>query len=183
MIASIVIDCILIVLLAVAIGYALVVNRKLDALRAANTDMERLSSAFAESTARTEEGLSRLKVAARTTEEDRQRAEKLADDLRYLIERGDGLADRLEAAVKVARTSERGSERIHDRGLERGLERGSEPAVERPAPRRTRPPTKPAERWSGRGDGDDVPPRSQAERQLLEVLRASGLAGAGASGR
>lgn len=179
MIASIVIDCILIVLLAVAIGYAIVVNRKLDALRAASTDMERLSSAFAESTARTEEGLSRLKVAARTTEEDRQRAEKLADDLRYLIERGDGLADRLEAAVKVARTSDRGVERSHDRGIERG----SEPAVERPAPRRTRPPTKPAERWSGRGDGDDVPPRSQAERQLLEVLRASGLARAGASSR
>lgn len=175
MIASVVIDCILIVLLGVAIGYAIVVNRKLDALRTASADMERLSSAFAESTARTEEGLSRLKVAARTTEEDRQRAEKLNDDLRYLIERGDGLADRLETAVRATRGSERSSERIS--------ERISEPPVERPAPRRTRPVVKSPERWNNRGDEHDLPPRSQAERQLLEALRASGLAAAGTASR
>lgn len=163
MIFSIALDCILIVLLAVAIGFAVVVNRKLHILRTASVDMEQLSVAFAESTARTEEGLSRLKIAARTTEEDRQRTEKLADDLRYLIERGDGLADRLEAVVKAARASER----IADSPLDR------------PAPRRPRPVVKAADRWS-EGDEKSSQPRSQAERQLLDALRASGLASASA---
>jgi hypothetical protein len=165
MIFAIVLDCILIVFLSIALGVAFVISRKLDSLRAANADMERLSATFAESTARTEDGLSRLKLAARTNEEDRQRTEKLADDLRYLIERGDGLANRLEAAVKLARTSER----VVDT------------AVERPAPRRTRPAVKAAESWSDR-DEAALQPRSQAERQLLDALRSSGLGGNRAAG-
>lgn len=160
MIFAIALDCILIVLLAVALGVALIISRKLDTLRSANADMESLSAAFAESTARTEEGLSRLKLAARATEEDRLRTEKLADDLRYLIERGDGLANRLEAVVKMARASER----------------VVEAPVERPAPRRMRPTVKAAESWSDR-DEAALQPRSQAERQLLEALRSSGRGG------
>lgn len=109
---SLIIDAILILLLAVTIGFAVRLNRRLDVLRAASGDFAQMSAALAEAASRNEESLGRLKLAAGTVEEDRRQSEKLADDLRYLIEIGDGLADRLEASVKAARSSERLAERL-----------------------------------------------------------------------
>ncbi len=170
MIWSIILDGVLVILLGVTIGFAIVVNRKLDTLRLAASELEQLSGTLADSLVRTEDGLSRLKVAARSADEELQRSEKLAEDLRYLLERGDTLADRLEAAVKTARTNER------------IIATAADPA---PPPRRrattaasaARPAERPQER-----ETDAVPPRSRAERHLLDMLRAAGLPGAPLAG-
>ena len=173
MIWSILLDAFLIVLLGLTIGYAIVVNRKLDILRTAAADLESLSATLAQSIGQTEDGLGRLKVAAKTTEEEMQRSQRLGDDLRYLLERGDALADRLESAVKAARSNEH---RANDhRSNERIVAAAAVP--EQAAPRRPRSSLRAAaERPVDRTA--DVPPRSKAERQLLDMLRASGLAAA-----
>jgi hypothetical protein len=105
--ASLILDATIAVLLVATIAYAVVLNRKLGALRDAKGEMEGLVARFAESTDKAGSGIESLREEAKRSGETLQgkldAARGLADDLGFLIEKGSGLAERLDGALGVAR--------------------------------------------------------------------------------
>ncbi len=104
---SLILDAIVAVLLITTIGYAVVLNRRLGALRDAKSEIEALVVQFADSTDKAGSGIDSLKDETRRSGEALQgkldAARGLADDLTFLLERGSSLADRLDSAVGAAR--------------------------------------------------------------------------------
>ncbi len=104
---SLILDAIVAVLLITTIGYAVVLNQRLGALRDAKSEIEALVARFAESTDKAGSGIESLKDETRRSGEVLQvkldAARGLADDLAFLLERGSSLADRLDGAVGAAR--------------------------------------------------------------------------------
>lgn len=99
---NLVFDAVVAVLLVATIVYAAILNRKLSALRGLKAEMETLVTRLAESTRVAEDGLSHLRGAAERSGETMQRtaetARGVADELSFLIERGNSLARRLDGA-------------------------------------------------------------------------------------
>jgi len=141
----------LVLLLAATLWYAVRLERRLGVLRRDNAALEALVAGFNDATTRAEASTVRLRAAAegagRQIGEQVDAAGRLRDDLLFLLERGEQLADRLDTVVRDARglAAERG---IATRSAQPPLP--SAPAAE-PEPPRV---------------------RSQAERDLLEALRA-----------
>ncbi len=109
-------DGFLALLLVVTIGYAVVLNRKLAALRETKDDMARMLAEFVQTTAQAEAGVRELRERASASGEDLssivaeasaklEQATGLKEDLGFLIEKGDSLADRLERGIEGARAS------------------------------------------------------------------------------
>jgi hypothetical protein len=95
------------VLLLATIGYAIVLNRRLGALRGDRAKLQELIQALTAASTSAQAGIANLR---QTTEDLGSEIEKkmaacrgLKDDLTYLIERGGGVADRLEGTVRARR--------------------------------------------------------------------------------
>lgn len=100
-------QCAVLLLLAAAIPYAIRLERGLSALRRDRGAMEGSARGLGDAATAAEGTLRRLRA---TTDEGLRQiserclaGEKLRDDLRYLIERADSLADRLDGLVRQAR--------------------------------------------------------------------------------
>lgn len=93
-------DVVLALLMSGTIGMAAVLNRRLSEMRQHRQQLELLANTFRDATGRAEEGINTLKVSSEHLQAQLTKANTLADDLRYLIERGDSTADRLEAGVR-----------------------------------------------------------------------------------
>ena len=165
------VDGLLIVLLAATLAFAVQLNRKLGAIRADQGEFGRLAASFAEAAARAEDSVARLKIAAGAGQDEIERADRLADDLRYLLERGTSLADRLETAVSVARDASPAVRRNAKPAPRTApaaasvIQTTAEPAATAAAGRAPTQPAAAADR-----------PRSQTERELLAALRSAGFA-------
>jgi hypothetical protein len=140
----------LLVLLAATLFHAMRLERALGVLKRDRAALEQLVDGFNSSTRAAEQSIERLRAAAegagRQVQHQVDTAVGLKDDLLFLTERGERLADRLDLLVRAARPL------------------ASDPLPE-PAPR-------PAER--PQSDATDPPGthlRSQAERDLLRALR------------
>jgi len=131
------VDALVAVLLVATIVYAIVLNRKLVALRNAKAEMEALVARFAESTAQAESGIQTLKAHANDSGASLDslvtRAHGLSDDLAFLIERGSNLADRLESATASTRGKMAGGASAGTAKPERPLGTRSAPAKAPPA--------------------------------------------------
>ena len=136
----------LLVLLGAAIPFAVRLERALREIRKDRAAMESSAQGLSDAAAAAESAILRLRataeLAGRQVQERVTTAEPLRDDLRFLIERAEGLADRLESVVRAGRPMA-----------------GHEPP---PAPTATRPTREPP--------SDAGPLRSQAERDLLRAL-------------
>jgi hypothetical protein len=136
----------LLVLLGAAIPFAIRLERALREIRKDRAAMESSAQGLSDAAAAAESAILRLRataeLAGRQVQERVTTAEPLRDDLRFLIERAEGLADRLESVVRAGRPMA-----------------GHEPP---PAPAATRPTREPP--------SDAGPLRSQAERDLLRAL-------------
>jgi hypothetical protein len=144
---------VLVVLLAATLYHAIRLERALGVLKRDRSALEEMVAGFNASTRQAEQGIERLRAAADGAGQQiaRQVANgaTLKDDLAFLLQRGGQLADRLEAAVRSART--RLPEAMHDYAP--------------PEPRR-RPVELPPEKRP------ELPrARSEAERELLRALR------------
>jgi hypothetical protein len=146
----------LIVLLAVTLFHALRLERALGVLRRDRAALEELVAGFNASTRQAEQGIERLRAAADGTGRQIARqldtAGALKDDLVFLIERGERLADRLDGLVRTGRQIAPEAPRM--------------PPAERP----------PTETISTALAAEQAPAgeprlRSQAERDLLRALR------------
>lgn len=171
---KLVLDVMVAVLLAVTIVYAWVLNQRLSQLRRNRDDLAKVVSSFNEATARAEAGIPKLRKAAEETglalQERVEKAQSLRDDLAFMIERADAMADRLEQAVRLAR------EEI------RAPVPPATPAagpVTRPAAAAPRmaPAAQPAQPLSAglaapAADPEIDDERSEAERELLRALQS-----------
>ena len=154
--AQVMLEVALLGLLAATLFHALRLERALGVLKGDRAVLEELVRGFNESTRQAETGIERLRSTAdgagRQMARQTETAQRLRDDLVFLADRSDRLAERLEAAIRSARM------------LGDGLVLA--PAAAPPAP-------PPLAHQDASVDTDAMPVlRSQAERELLRALRA-----------
>ena len=117
-------DAVVAVLLVATIAYAVVLNRKLAALRGTKAELETVAGRLIESTEKAEGGIESLKDHARDSGQTLQQrvdsAQGLVDDLQFLIEKGSGLAGRLDDLVGAARAKAGSGATFSGRGLNAG---------------------------------------------------------------
>ncbi len=149
--AEILLETVLMVLLAATLFHALRLERALGVLKRDRAVLEQLVAGFNESTRQAEAGVDRLRMASegagRQVARQIEQAERLKGDLHFLADRGERLAERLEGAVRAARM-------LPELTLAGG------PAAAERVPAAPVPDSEPRL-------------RSQAERDLLRVLRAA----------
>jgi len=154
----------LVVLLAATLFHALRLERALGVLKRDRVALEELVSGFNSSTRAAEQGIERLHAAAdgagRQVARHIDTASGLKDDLQFLMERGNRLADQLDHLVRAGRPL------AHE-----------PPRTPLPEPRgyaAAEPDAYAADEMvAAPSDGDAAQPRvrSQAERDLLKALR------------
>jgi hypothetical protein len=97
----------LLILLAATLFHAMRLERALGVLKRDRAALEELVDGFNSSTRAAEQGIERLRAAAegagRQVQRQVETASGLKDDLLFLTERGERLADRLDLMVRAAR--------------------------------------------------------------------------------
>ncbi|MGQ0664509.1 MAG: DUF6468 domain-containing protein [Pseudomonadota bacterium] len=103
---TLILDGLMLVLLAVMIGYAATLSRRLRAWRADRAELARLIERLGRAAERAEAGLGNLKRASEETgaalETAIAKGRSLRDDLAFLVERAEPLADRMAASGRTA---------------------------------------------------------------------------------
>jgi biopolymer transport protein ExbB/TolQ len=99
-------DIVVAILLVVAIGAAIVLNRRLAAFRAARNDFEQFIERFDTAAARAEAGVNALRMTSdatgRVLQQTVVRAQALRDEIAFLVERAEPMVDRLSTAHRAA---------------------------------------------------------------------------------
>lgn len=100
-------DAIVALLLVATIGYSIVLNRRLGAVRNDREKFEVLVRNLNAASQRAEAAVTNLRVTAddlsRRLEKKVEEARSLSDDLTYMIERGGGIADKLANQIRAGR--------------------------------------------------------------------------------
>jgi len=100
-------DTVICLLLVTTIGYAVALNRKLVVLRAARGELEKLFADFAAATGQAEGGLQALKEGSAQASDSLAKnvtdACRLADEMAFLVKKGNEIADRLEVQIAASR--------------------------------------------------------------------------------
>jgi hypothetical protein len=100
-------DLVVAVLLVITIAFAAILNRRLAVLRSDKAQLQALIQSLSTASHGAESAVAALKStndeAGRQLETRLGRAQGLCDDLAYMIERGNTLADRLEGAIRARR--------------------------------------------------------------------------------
>jgi hypothetical protein len=97
----------LVALLAATLFHAVRLERALGVLKSDRAALKELVEGFNASTQAAEQGIAKLRAAAdgagRTVARQSEAAQALKDDLQFLVDRGERLADRLELLVRTGR--------------------------------------------------------------------------------
>ncbi|MCQ8241668.1 DUF6468 domain-containing protein [Rhizosaccharibacter radicis] len=154
-------QAVLVLLLLLTMVHAIRLERALGVLRRDRAALEELVAGFNESTRQAEDGIDRLRAAAdgagRQLGRQIDLARSLKNDLVFLGERGEKIADQLDKTVRRSKIAEPGRSQPE----RRAMREEDEPA----APSRGGPAT------TTSGSDEVPPPRSQAERDLMRALR------------
>ena len=104
---SIILDIVVAGLLVATIAYATILDRRIRQLRSARAEIETMVVGFNTATARAESAIGDLKTGTEAGTRELKplmaNARQIADDLSFLVERGNELADRLDVGVSAAR--------------------------------------------------------------------------------
>lgn len=96
-------------LLLVMIIYAVQLNRRLSRLQADKAYLQKMIMSFNQATERAEASVNRLRAAAMEASDSLQSntrlAKELRSDLSFLIDRAEGMADRLEGSIGSGRAA------------------------------------------------------------------------------
>lgn len=146
---SLALDIILVLLLGVTIAYCVMLNRRLQAMRLAQAEMASLIQEFDRATVQAKTGIADLRQAggeiATRLQDQVKRAQGLSEDLSFMIDAGERLAEKLEGRMQSAR---------------RVISPGAGPAAAEPRG------------LGGATEAGEAPvPRSEAEQELLQALR------------
>lgn len=113
---TLIVELIVAGLLVATIVYAVILDRKLGALRKSKSEMESLIKDFADSTMKAEQGLAELRSHAGSSGNDLQQqvddAAKVLTDLKFLVERGETLSNHLETASADVRDNLSGTRSV-----------------------------------------------------------------------
>jgi len=103
-------DIFIAILLISAIGYGIMLNRRIMALRRDKKSLEKLAINFQTATKRAEASIGKLKLTAQKSADimnnGTEKAVGISDDLNFLIDRGQKLADHLEGCVRSTERNE-----------------------------------------------------------------------------
>jgi hypothetical protein len=179
---SIIIDVFVAVLLISAIGYGMVLNRRIVALRRDQADLERLAVSFNEATARAEASVGNLKKAAQGSSQILNQgideAVKICGDLNYLIDRGKKLGDQLENSVRGAESLPSSSKnKLPSKTVLNPVEPANESAPQKTTPvlaNKNQVQELPGKKFAGENAeilGNEII-KSEAERELIKALQA-----------
>lgn len=106
-IVSLVLDLVLVALLVAVLFHAIKLSRKLTALRESRKEMDATIRQFFEASAKAELAIKNFQKSATDTsaklDGDTKRAQLLSDELKLMIDSGNGLAERLETVVEAGR--------------------------------------------------------------------------------
>jgi len=141
---ALILDILVAVLLVVTISFAVTLNKRLGTLRSDKAELQKLALSFGDATVRAEESTAKLRATTELLQDRIKAAESLREDLVFLVERGNGTADRLEELVRAAAPAEDAAPRVRAAP--------SATPEDRPAP-------------------DQI---SDAEKELLKALRSAG---------
>ena len=101
-------DIIVILLLGATIGFASVLNHKLNIIKKSKKELMGLINDFNIATSRAEASIPKFKqtidINSQNLKEQIEKAQVLRDDLSFMIERSETIAERLEEDLKIART-------------------------------------------------------------------------------
>jgi len=181
-------DAIVAILLVATIGYSVVLNRRLTAVRSDREKFEDVIRTLSAATLRAEGAVANLRTAAddsgRRLDKKIEEGRGLSDDLAYMIERGGGMADKMAGLIRSGRDGARAEPRPESRPdpkaehkVEAFVQRPQRAeAVRAPAARqetyhveaRTVPPT--PERLVPSTQPAQTSATSRAERELLRAL-------------
>ncbi len=100
---SLVLDILIACLLVAVIVYALRLNKNLSVLQQSKSELEKMLAGFTESTEKAEMAIQKVKDASTQNRDSLNKllgeAEALREDLAYMIERGNSLADKLDGGI------------------------------------------------------------------------------------
>jgi hypothetical protein len=170
---SLIMDCAMALLLVATIIYCAILNHRLIGLRADSARLKSLISGLGTASSHAEQAVGELKVAAAESGRDLQgtidRAVTLKADIAYLIDRGAGVADRLEASSRIARDPRREMEEGSS-GTPQDATRQTRADAKPLEATRTRRPAEPATERSYYGRAPDRPGavRPTVERPAIE---------------
>ncbi len=200
--AQVLLEVALVLLLGITLFHALRLERALGVLKRDRAVLEELVAGFNESTRAAEAGIEKLRGATdgagRQIARQIEQAQRLRDDLGFLTERGDRLAERLEGGVRSARmlADQQGLSPVQGMTGQSGAQRMVQPGAPPQTMARAAPAApqisqfvdQPASQQWGQPPvyGQAEPPplvaaeanggprlRSEAERELLRALRAA----------
>jgi len=110
-IANLMLNILIVVLLGVTIAYCWLLNRRIKILQDSRSELAQLLKHFDESTQRASESIIALQTASKKIGENIQfridKANYLLDDLSFMIEKGNKLANQMEAGLAVNRARSR----------------------------------------------------------------------------
>jgi uncharacterized protein DUF6468 len=154
-------NILLVILLTATLFHAVRLERALGVLKRDRVALQELVASFSASTLAAETGIERLQAATEGPGRQIQRlidsGTTLKDDLTFLVQRGEGLAGRLDDCVRAARPMLAASEPP--------AARSPYATQQEPEPQRWRANIEPTTREA------EPKLRSQAERDLLKALR------------
>lgn len=108
---DVILDLIVIVCLAITVGFAVILNKRLSRLYESRAELQAFITQFASSIQKADHHIRELKMMGETVfhtaTEQMGKATALKDDLLFLIERGEDLAVRLEDNIRAARETNR----------------------------------------------------------------------------
>jgi hypothetical protein len=182
---NIILDIVVAGLLVATIAYAILLSRRLGALRNDKQQLEALVGSLDSSSHRAEAGIAALKQAAEQVGQQLQQridqGKALQSDLSYVIDLGGGLADRLEGTIRARRDDGRAAAEMPEAPPRRRAV-GERPAGDRPAGERLSGERPSAEPLRGRISAEEAAPAvdpsriadfpSRAERLLRGALEA-----------
>lgn len=187
-VANLLVNVVMIGLLCATIGYCWVLNRRIKVLQDSKSELAQLLRHFDESTERASESIIALQTASKKIGENIQmridKANYVLDDLSFMLEKGNRLANQIEAGIAVSRAKSR---------VAPSAVAEAPAAEERPVPMPQRPPSSRErtvasleallERVTSRNKTPKVEPkevaddlrqtvRSKSEQELLAMLKA-----------
>lgn len=109
---GLILDVLIVVLLCATVVYAAALNRRIVRLRDNRVELELAARAMADAAAKADAGIKGLKLTAGSVgagiQADIEKARALRDELSFLVEAGEAMAGRLEAAASgIGRAAEK----------------------------------------------------------------------------
>lgn len=174
MTVTLALDAVMVALLIATIAYCVILERRLRALRADQGAFMRMIGAFGEATARAEDSIRRLTAASAEhgarLDEKAATAQAIVDELAFLTERAERLADRLAAVRAPAAPDPAPPPATRAKARPAGKPEG--PSIARLS-LGVEPFPGPATNDGGDGDDDGPASESAVERDLRRAIRAA----------